>query len=222
MSELRTLTIDSLKAEAKSFAARLSADETASLYGVTDGKAIGTFVEQRFRAYLSERYFFTPGSSASGIDFPELAVDVKVTSAQQPQSSSPFQNAAQKVYGLGCGLLVVVYDKLDNPETQLARLMIQHLVFISSERTADYQTTRGIQEILDRDGNIEDVGAFLADRHLPLDEIGRDALARRILVEPPLLGYLTISNALQWRLQYGRAIKLAAEGSAAGLENLFA
>jgi len=29
-------------------------------------------------------------------------------------------------------------------------------------------------------------------------------LADEVLRKPPQLGYLTISNALQWRLQYGR------------------
>lgn len=32
------------------------------------------------------------------------------------------------------------------------------------------------------------------------------AIADEILRNPPKQGYLTISNALQWRLQYGRVI----------------
>jgi len=39
-----------------------------------------------------------------------------------------------------------------------------------------------------------------------LDEIGVDQLADRILKNTPLQGY-SISNALQWRLQYSRVIK---------------
>ena len=35
------------------------------------------------------------------------------------------------------------------------------------------------------------------------------AMAEDILKNPPKIGYLTISNALQWRLQYGRVISLA-------------
>ena len=34
-------------------------------------------------------------------------------------------------------------------------------------------------------------------------------LANQILDNPPNLGYLTISNALQWRLQYGRVVALS-------------
>lgn len=33
-------------------------------------------------------------------------------------------------------------------------------------------------------------------------------MAEDILRNPPTIGYLTISNALQWRLQYGRVVNL--------------
>jgi hypothetical protein len=33
-------------------------------------------------------------------------------------------------------------------------------------------------------------------------------MAKDILKNPPVVGYLTISNALQWRLQYGRIVSL--------------
>ncbi len=69
-----------------------------TLYGVTDGKAVGTYFEHKFKSYLCEKYEFEEGSSASGIDFPELAVDMKVTSIKQPQSSCPFRSA-QRFFG---------------------------------------------------------------------------------------------------------------------------
>jgi hypothetical protein len=75
-----------------------------------------------------------------------------------------------------------------------------------------------LKEILRRNGNRDDVIAFLEERNLPLDEIGREALTNRIFREPPEIGYLTVSNALQWRLQYGRAIGVA--GTAEGVEDL--
>jgi|GEM_PF-3977044 len=76
------------------------------------------------------------------------------------------------------------------------------------KRTADYQTTRGLKEIIERDGNTDDIKALLMDRNLPVDEISLEKIAQEILENPPLIGYLTISNALQWRLQYSRVIKL--------------
>ena len=45
-------------------------------------------------------------------------------------------------------------------------------------------------------------------------------MADRILEQPPEIGYLTISNALQWRLQYRRIINLATLNNTAGVENI--
>ncbi|MCU0518865.1 MAG: restriction endonuclease [Oscillatoria sp. Prado101] len=198
----------------------MSATSITNLYGITDGKAVGTYVEQAFHRYLVAQYSYTPGSSALGIDFPTLEVDLKVTSIRQPQSSCPFRDASQKVYGLGYHLLVFVYEKNDDSVLRAARLNFQHAIFVARERTGDYQTTYGLREILRRNGNQDDVVAFLEERNLPLDEIGRELLAERIMAQPPALGYLTISNALQWRLQYSRIINLGTLGTTEGLENL--
>jgi hypothetical protein len=149
-----------------------------------------------------------------------LAVDLKVTSIRQPQSSCPFKSASQKVYGLGYHLLVFVYEKKDNSRKKSARLIFHHAIFVDQKHTADYQTTHGLLDILDRNGNQDDLIAYLEERNLPLDDIGRSQLAQRILSERPLPGYLTVSNALQWRLQYGRAVEIASQGGNQGVENL--
>ena len=203
------LTISSLKTEASRFAVLESQHDEPSIYGVTDGKAIGTYTEHKFRSHLQADYIFEAGSSASGIDFPALGVDMKVTRSSQPQSSCPFKNARQKIYGLGYHLIVFVYEKSDDESLQTGRLEFQHVIFVDKEATADYQTTRGILEILDHDGNEEDLIGFMNDRNLPVDDIGANSLAREIFEVPPKQGYLTISNALQWRLQYGRVIDQA-------------
>ncbi|GIW00012.1 MAG: hypothetical protein KatS3mg058_1415 [Roseiflexus sp.] len=78
------LTLELLKTEAHTFAAIESGHREPTLYGVTDGKAVGTYFEHKFRSYLREKYDFKEGSSASGIDFPEIEVDMKVTSIRQP------------------------------------------------------------------------------------------------------------------------------------------
>jgi len=210
-----TLSIEQLCVEAAQFAEIESIYDEPALYGVTDGKAVGTYLEHKFTAYLAENYNYQSGNSASGIDLPDLEVDIKVTSIKQPQSSCPFKSATQKVFGLGYHLLVFVYDKYDDPDNRTGRLDMQHTVFIDKSRTADFQTTRGILDILNRDGNKDDILAFFEDRNLPVDEIGASQLADRILESPPDQGYLTISNALQWRLQYGRVIQQA--GSVSGI-----
>jgi hypothetical protein len=202
----RLLTQAELVAVARRFS--LEKHEHPELFGVTDGKAVGTFIEHRFRQQLAADYELEIGSSALGLDLPPLETDIKVTSIRQPQSSCPFRSARQKVYGLGYHLLLFVYDKQDDPAGRTANLNFVNCTWIDKSRTADYQTTRGILEILGRDGNREDILGFLADRHLPGDEIVYEALAGEIMAAPPLLGYLTISNALQWRLQYGRVVGL--------------
>ncbi len=212
------LTLNQLKAEVRDFVQEFSMTPISILYGVTDGKAVGTYVEQAFHKYLLDRYAYSRGNSASGIDLPELGIDIKATSIRQPQSSCPFRDASQKVYGLGYHLLIFVYEKFDQHDLRAARLSFHHVVFVARERTGDYQTTYGLKGILSRNGNKDDIVAFLEERNLPLDEIGREALADRILREPPEIGYLTVSNALQWRLQYGRAIGVA--GTAEGVEDL--
>lgn len=105
------LTLAALKAEARRFARKESTFAEPSVYGVTDGKAVGTYLEHKFQAYLHTKFQYSEGSSAKGIDFPELEVDMKVTSIKQPQSFCPFKSARQKIYGLGYDLIVFVYEK---------------------------------------------------------------------------------------------------------------
>jgi len=176
------------------------------LYGVTDGKAVGTLIEQKFQAYLKDRYELTIGSSAKGIDLPsdDIMTDIKVTSNKQPQSSCPFKDAKQKIFGLGYNLLVFVYDKIDDSESQTATLNFVGCSFVSKERTADFTTTSILNEMKKVGANEDDVVSFLEGIKLPADEITLKQIAQIILVSEISIGYLTISNALQWRLQYSR------------------
>ncbi len=203
------LTVQLLSHEASRFSKVESSHSEPTLFGVTDGKAIGTYFEHKFRDYLDERYDYETGSSASGIDFPSLNVDMKVTRITQPQSSCPFRSARQKIYGLGYSLLVFVYEKTDDNLTEMGRLKIVHTVFIEESRTADYQTTMGIRRIVENNGNEDDLMAFMQERSLPVDDIQALRLSEEILANLPMIGYLTISNALQWRLQYRRVVEVA-------------
>ncbi len=203
------LTINLLIREAKAFCDFMSGEDHPELLGVTDGKAVGTYVEHRFQHYLSERYVVAIGSSAKGIDLPgdDIQTDIKVTSITQPQSSCPFKSARQKIYGLGYNLLVFVYDKQDRGNR--CYLRFTHCTFIDQTRTADFTITRRLRQMIEDGAYKEDIIGFLEDRNVPGDEIVYSDLADEILDSPPMQGYLTISNALQWRLQYGRVIALA-------------
>ena len=205
------LTIDKVIIEAKAFCVAQSKILSKELFGITDGKAIGTHVEHKFQQHLAEKYTLQVGSSAKGIDLPSVDTDIKVTSIKQPQSSCPFKDAKQKIFGLGYNLLVFVYDKIDDPKTKTASLNFVSCSFVSKERTADYTTTFRLREMVKDNANVEDIITYLNDKNIPADEITLQQLAEQILKTPPIQGYLTISNALQWRLQYQRIVTLSEE-----------
>lgn len=206
----KKLTLDILKAEAKTFCEAESKFKNKELFGITDGKAVGTYVEHKFQQQLSAKYSVSIGSSANGIDLPstEIQTDIKVTSIKQPQSSCPFKDAKQKIFGLGYNLLIFVYEKIDNPRTKTCVLNFVSCAFVSKERTADYTTTYRLREMIKDGANEEDIVAYLEDRNIPADEITLHQLAKQIIKTKPKQGYLTISNALQWRLQYQRVVDL--------------
>lgn len=216
-TSLPPLTLELFRQAAKEFADELASTPLPSLYGATDGKAVGTKVEVMFKEHLQARYDLAVGNAANGLDFPSLNLDLKVTSKRQPQSSCPFKAATQKIYGLGYSLLVIVYVKRDVAEEKTAYLDIENVIYVDESRTGDFTLTKTIREIVGRiddqlggrDAVIDDLDALLQDKNVPLEEVSRRQLAERMIDEIPEQGVLTISNALQWRLQYNRAISTA-------------
>lgn len=204
----KKLTIKDLISEAKNFCEVAAKKNHTDLIGVTDGKAVGTYIEREFKNFLKLKYIFLEGNSAKGIDLPDeiILTDIKVTSITQPQSSCPFQSARQKIFGLGYNLLVLVYEKIDTIDK--CKLKFLNCTFVEKSRTADFTVTKRLSEMLKDGANKEDITAYLSDRNIPGDEIVLENLSEEILNDPPKQGYLTISNALQWRLQYTRVINL--------------
>lgn len=214
----KKLTIESLIVAAKEFCKLHSGVYRKELFGVTDGKAVGTFVEHLFQEFLESQYEMTVGNSANGLDLPSVNTDIKVTSINLPQSSCPFKDSKQKIFGLGYNLLVFVYKKYDDIEKKLGMVEFVSCSFIDKCRTADFQTTTGLHNIISNQGNQDDIFAFLVEHNIPGDEVTLYKLAEEILKNPPQIGYLTISNALQWRLQYGRIVSL--ESDVNGIEQI--
>lgn len=202
------LTIANLVTEAKEFCKIESKVNHTELLGVTDGKKVGTYVEHKFQNYLSEKYEVEVGSSAKGVDFPseDIYTDIKVTSIKQPQSSCPYRDSKQKIYGLGYNLIVFVYNKIDKDD--VCTIDFEYCTFVPNDRTADFTTTKMIRDILEADGNEEDIIGFFYNINLPGDDVTYKLIAESIIESKPKQGYLTISNALQWRLQYKRVITL--------------
>lgn len=206
---MKELNKEELIMSAEKFCKQESGKYRKELFGVTDGKAVGTFVEHLFQDYLSQYYEMEVGSSANGLDLPSVNTDIKVTSIKQPQSSCPFKDSKQKIYGLGYNLIVFVYKKIDDTKQKKGMLEFVSCTYIDQSRTADYQTTTGLRQIIENKGNADDIFAFLNDHKIPADEVTLMNMAKDILKNPPIVGYLTISNALQWRLQYGRIVALS-------------
>lgn len=111
-----------------------------------------------------------------------------------------------------------MYEKKDDAKTRTARLDIQHVIFVEKERTGDFQTTTGLRRLLENNANRDDILAFFEERMLPVRDMEAEALAQQVLIKQPEIGYLTVSNALQWRLQYSRVIEKA--GTVDGVKKL--
>jgi len=107
--------------------------------------------------------------------------------------------------------LLFVYDKNDDSITETARLNLVNCIFVRHDRTGDYMMTKMLRQMLENGANKDDIIGYLIDRNIPADDITLNILAEKILKNPPKQGYLTISNALQWRLQYGRLVNLDEE-----------
>lgn len=76
------LTVKDLIKEAQDFCLAQSKLKHKELYGVTDGKAVGTLIEQAFKKHLQHKFELIAGNSATGIDLPsqDILTDIKVTS----------------------------------------------------------------------------------------------------------------------------------------------
>jgi hypothetical protein len=209
MSDPKARLVDA----AAEFAAEFSARPHPKLLGVTDGKAVGTYIETEIKLALHAAGIIDPneGNAAKGIDLPTFGVDIKVTSTRKPQSSSPFVSFRQKIEGLGYDLLLFVYEKLD--EAAECNVTFKAVRYIPAPLTGDFQTTQGLRRLIEEDGaNADDVFAFLIEKHIPADEASLYEYAEELLQSAPAQGYLTITHAPQWRLQYSRFVDGGIDG----------
>jgi hypothetical protein len=206
---LPPLTTGAVILEARDFSISESSHDEPTLFRINDGKKVGTYLEHKFVKHLMRRYSFPRGNSASGIDLPSINVDIKVTNTRRPQSSCPFKSMGQKIFGLGYSLIIFNYKKSDDDAAKTSRLTIAKTVFVEKEFTGDHKTTRSLRAIMDRDGNKEDIIAFLQDKNPIIDEALANELASRVLANKPEQGYLGMTIAPQWRLRYAMVLRKA-------------
>jgi methylase of polypeptide subunit release factors len=192
--------------EAKIFCDEENITQHPQLTGVTDGKSIGTYIEKEFKDYLSSKYTFNMGSVANGIDFPDedINTDIKVTSKRKPQNSCPFTDIRQKIYGLGYNILLFVYD---NDIDDYTDLKLESCTFIKASETGDYNLTKNLIKMLKNNKTADEITDYLIECKVPGTYETLKNLACEIIENPPRQGYLTISNALQWRLKYNHVEK---------------
>ncbi len=190
--------------------ADVSQRKIAELFQVTDGKKIGTYIERECRNYLEQRAGLTMGGSAAlGKDLPLFNIDIKTTSEVQPQSSSPYRSIDEKIFGLPYNVLLFIYRKED--KEGYARLEVLRCCYVPKELTGDYNTTRLARELRDKylrkEIGVDEIIGRLEEK-LGITEVAdlnvTPGIVQRIIDNPPAPGVLTISFALQWRLQYGR------------------
>lgn len=183
MSKMK-LTIDILKKEAITFCKRESNISHEELVGITDGKAVGTYIEHKFEEYIKNKYEITIGSSAKGIDLPDenINTDIKVTSITKPQSSSPFKNLDQKIYGLGHNLLIFIYEKTDY--NKKCYIDFKNCILLKSENTGDYNLTKALRELNDHTVTEEEIIEILKKTNMPGDTQTLKNLAKKIILNP--------------------------------------
>lgn len=98
----------------RNFCADIDKRKIKELFQVTDGKMIGTYIERECRSYLEQQTgLVMEGSVALGKDLPLFNIDIKTTSAVQPQSSSPYRSIEEKIFGLPYNILLFIYRKED-------------------------------------------------------------------------------------------------------------
>lgn len=199
----RTLTRELLLGEALRFTSlNLSMEKVAK-----DGKSIGTFVERSFKDFLAERYVFRSGNPALGLDFPELEVDVKTTSAKLRSSSAPFRSYREAVFGLGYDLLVFMYEPVidfipDGQSTAGRTVRVTRTLYVDRKETRDQKLMRQLAQCETHEMRVECMRSrYPAVSEAELQEIMRD-------LTPETMGVLTsnpavsMCAALQWRLNY--------------------
>lgn len=112
----KILNIAELQIAAKKFCEKESGLYRSELFGVTDGKAVGTFVEHLFQEYLEQQYEMTVGSSANGLDLPSVNTDIKVTSIKQHNQVALLKTANKKYTGLVITLLYLFTRRVMMPK----------------------------------------------------------------------------------------------------------
>jgi len=104
----------------------------------TDGKSLGMYIEKLLKAEISRFLGIAiGGSSAAGVDIPELALNTKATSDRQPQSSEPFHSVYDRVLGAKYDIVVCIYNGTEFFESTGCPLRILSAQYLARTEVAD-------------------------------------------------------------------------------------
>lgn len=168
-------------------------------------KRIGTYFEKELRKWFEEELgIVSDGSVAQGLDLPAFNLDVKTTSIAHPQSSSPFDDPGERITGVSYNILLFIYDKHTDDEGN--HFDIESCVYITKERTGDYRMSAQARELVEdfREGVLDE--KELREELEDLTGIGAisDEKFDEIKENPPAVGTITITPAVQWRFNYNK------------------
>jgi len=103
-----------------------------------DPKSLGTMIEKLIKAELGNRYKWKiTGSSAMGVDIPEISLNIKSTSNKQPQSSEPYRSAYDRILGSDFDIILAIYDGITFLNQKSSSLDILQLNYLTKSQVAD-------------------------------------------------------------------------------------
>lgn len=210
---MRKLTLGLLKAAVGRFLVEGVGPDCQACPESTGEEALARRLRHDFRRFVAaslsvgDTELGSPGDD--GVAFPSIVTDFRVAPGSRLRLGDGRIAGHHKVRGLDYSLLILV----PAPMAQLSKA-----IFIDQSRTADFQTTLGIRDIMRRNGNLDDLVAFLEERCIGLDDDDRLTAAGGIVSAPPRLGYLTYSLGPIPCIRFGHALEVLRTEKPNGIE----
>lgn len=105
-------------------------------------KTRATLIEKKLRDFLQENVEFkVKCNSVFGVDFPNFNTDIKCTSVDEPQSSSPYRSISEKFFGLDYNILLIMYNEKNK------QFKIERCVYIPKHLTGCKNGTRLLKKL---------------------------------------------------------------------------
>jgi hypothetical protein len=118
-----------------------------------------TYIEKLLKAEIAKFLNISiTGSSASGVDIPELQLNTKATSDRQPQSSEPFNSPYERVLGSKYNIIVCIYNGYEVIRIQEEPLKLISTGYLRKTEVADHglcQAAQILKRLVVIEGNLD-------------------------------------------------------------------